>query len=229
MRSILSALVFSAFAMNAVAEKKVPFRSYPLDEMRIERALDFGTRSKGSTTGLILKDTGQTWMSGLATGTKFNSAGTLSTGFSLQVYTPFTWIAQNASWEAKKYLELTADQVTGDMKRGILRVYANPDTARSISSEGMRGTSGVEHVVLRTTKKRFEVVQPLELLESAQYAQNAFGAKVGFASMEATFSMEDVQRISSVDKKGEFFIVVIGTTGEEKKFKVKTKHFDRIP
>lgn len=38
-----------------------------------------------------------------------------------------------------------------------------------------------------------------------------------------------VKRIASLDKKGEFFIVVIGGTGEEKKFKVKTKHFNRLP
>jgi hypothetical protein len=47
--------------------------------------------------------------------------------------------------------------------------------------------------------------------------------------MVAYFDMDEVIRISSLDKKGEFFIVVIGTTGEEKKFKVKTKHFERLP
>ena len=100
----------------------------------------------------------------------------------------------------------------------------------------MAGTSGVEHVILRTTDRkrfktsegRFDVAQPLEIFESEQYAQNAFGAKVSFASMEAIFSIKDARRISSVDKKGEFFVVVIGVTGEEKRFKVKTKHFNRI-
>jgi hypothetical protein len=44
-----------------------------------------------------------------------------------------------------------------------------------------------------------------------------------------TFDLEAVQRIAALDNKGEFFIVVIGDTGEEKKFKVKTKHFDELP
>ena len=41
--------------------------------------------------------------------------------------------------------------------------------------------------------------------------------------------MGEVLQISAMDKKGEFFVRVIGTTGEEKDFKVKTKHFKRLP
>ena len=224
MRNLVLIVVAVSLSASVYGAKKEPFIFYPLDETLVENAINFGIRNKGLITGLILKDSGQSFLNAMSTG------GALSTGFSLQAYTPYTWIAQNASWEAKKYLEFTRDDVTGEMKRDVLRVYANPDTARNLSAEGMKGTSGVDHVVLRTThKNNFEVVQPLEIFESLQYAQNAFGAKVGFSSMEALFSMEDAMRVSSADKKGEFFIVLIGTTGEEKKFKVKTKHFGHIP
>ena len=98
------------------------------------------------------------------------------------------------------------------------------------------GASGVEHVVLKSAKRTryknsegpFDIAQPLDLVESEEYAQNAFGAKVALASMEATFSIEDVLRISEVDKKGEFFVVVIGVAGKEREFKIKTKHFSRL-
>ena len=50
-----------------------------------------------------------------------------------------------------------------------------------------------------------------------------------FTSQIAAFDLDEVKKIAALDKKGEFFIVIIGTTGEEKKFKVKTKHFKRLP
>ena len=73
------------------------------------------------------------------------------------------------------------------------------------------------------------VVQPIDIVSDAVYARNAFGAEVGFTAQLATFDIDEVRRVASLDKKGEFFVVVIGDTGEEKKFKVKTKHFDRLP
>ena len=231
MRNWMPVVIAIAISVSAYGASKVkePFIFYPLDDELIENAVRFGTINKGKLIALVLKDSGQSFLNALTT-SAFNSSGTLSTGFSLQAYTPYAWIAQNASWEAKKYLEFSPDDVTEEMKSSVFRVYANPDTARNLSNEGMKGTSGVEHIVLRTTRKSgFEVAQPLEIFESAQYAQNAFGAKVGFSSMEALFSMEDAIRISSADKKGEFFIVIVGITGEEKKFKVKTKHFEYIP
>ncbi len=116
------------------------------------------------------------------------------------------------------------------MRDGVLRVYANPDMPTRVSGGGMVGASGVDHIIIRSThKKDFEVVQPLETVEDLEYAQNAFGAEVAYSSMVGYFGMEDVIRICSLDKKGEFFVVVIGTTGEEKDFKVKTKHFKRLP
>ena len=54
-------------------------------------------------------------------------------------------------------------------------------------------------------------------------------SEVGFMAQVATFDIDEVRRVASLDKKGEFFVVVIGDTAEEKKFKVKTKHFDRLP
>ena len=46
--------------------------------------------------------------------------------------------------------------------------------------------------------------------------------------MSAFFDLEQVAEIAKLDKKGEFFVVVVGTkyNGE---FKIKTKHFERLP
>ncbi|MCP4897032.1 MAG: hypothetical protein GY906_08660, partial [bacterium] len=58
---------------------------------------------------------------------------------------------------------------------------------------------------------------------------NAMGGEASLTSQLALFDLGEVERVAALDKKGEFFIVVIGTTGEEKKFKVKKKHFERLP
>ena len=213
---------------TVAAEKNVPFQRYPLDERQIGIALAAGARAKGRMTGLSLKDSGQSFLNAMSS--MDGSGGQVSTGFSLEIYTPYAWIAQQASWEAKKYKTMKREQVTEEMLSGVLRVYANPDVARTLTSDGMRGASGVEHVIIRTTDKEdFKVLQPTELFEAEEYAQNAFGAEVAFASKEVYFNLDEVSRISSLNKKGEFFVVVIGVTGEEKKFKVKTKHFSRLP
>ena len=204
------------------AEDGLPFRSYPLTDQAIGMAIQEGMNAKGRKTALILQDSFQSFSHSM------DNSG--STGFSVEVFTPYAWIAQNASWAAKKYQTFSAEDVTEDMWSGLVRVYANPDMPGQVSAKGMVGTSGVDHVIVRSTdKKNFEVLQPVEVVQDAVYAQNAFGAQAEYSTMVALFAMEDVKRISALDKKGEFFIVVIGSTGEEKKFQVKTKHFKRLP
>ena len=199
------------------------FYTHPLTEAGVNTAIAFGNEAGGRSTALALRDSAQGWAKALGD-------QNATTGFSLDVYTPFTWIAQNASWKSKKYQTFAREDVAPDMIDGVLRVFANPDRPSVVSQRGLVGTSGVEHVIVRSTrKKNFEVLQPIDIQADAVYAQNAFGAEVGFTSQLATFDLEAVKRIASLDKKGEFFIVVIGNTGEEKKFKVKTKHFKHLP
>ena len=221
-------LVFIVNVSVAAKDKDKAFYSYPLDDARVSAAITVGNASPGKMMGLSLKDSASGWGAALSS-FDANSAAP-STGFSLDVYTPFAWIAQNASWKAKKYQVFSTEDIADEMNDTILRVYANPDVPRNISAEGMRGTSGVDHVIVRSTKKKkFTVLQPLYLDPDSEYAQNAFGAEVVFTSQIAAFDLDEVKKIAALDKKGEFFIVIIGTTGEEKKFKVKTKHFKRLP
>jgi len=219
--TVLMTLMVAGLAQ--AKEKKRAFHAYPLDEARINAAIHVGNQNGGRSMALSLRDSAQGWARAMGD-------QQATTGFSLEIYTPFSWIAQNASWKAKKYQTFAREDVAPGMLEGILRVYANPDRPNQVSQQGMAGTSGVEHVIVRSTrKKNFEVLQPIDIQADAVYSQNAFGAEVGFTSQVATFDLEGVKRIAALDKKGEFFIVVIGETGEEKKFKVKTKHFGRLP
>ena len=85
------------------------------------------------------------------------------------------------------------------------------------------------HVIIRSTaKKDFAVLWPVTIEEGWEYAYTTSGEEAPYASKIAVFDLKRVAEISKLDEKGEVFVVVVGTTGEEKKSKVKTKHFGRL-
>lgn len=226
-RYVLTGLWLVLFAGTTEGKDGRPELRNPLTDEDVQRALESGARAKGRDCGLSLRDSMQGFSNAMVA---MGDGRTGGTGFSVDVYTPFSWIAQQSSWAAKRYQAVRSEDVTEESRRGVLRVYANPDLPTRVSADGLVGTSGVDHIILRSTRdKSFEVAQPIETQEDVAYAQNAFGAEVGYASLVGYFELEDVRRISELDAKGEFFVVVIGTSGEEKKFKVKTKHFERLP
>ena len=205
-----------------VAAGDRPFRSYPLTDELIAEALEIGAKAKGKMVGLELRDK--------ASGMTMWSFGDDTTGFSVKIHTPYSWIAQQASWSAKKYKTMRREDVTEQMLEPMLMVICNPDMPRKVVAGSTRGMSGVEHVIVRSTKKKgFAYIQPKETESGSELAQNAFGAQLEFESLVGYFDMGEVLQISAMDKKGEFFVRIIGTTGEEKDFKVKTKHFKKLP
>jgi hypothetical protein len=202
-----------------LTQGKAPFWNYPLTDELVERAIAEGS-VRGEDFGLWMTDSGSAW------GNAFVDDQSGTTGFSVLIYSPYSWINQQASWAAKKYKKFDAAELNWEAM-DLLRVYANPDVPLRL---GNLGATGVEHVVIRSTAKHnFEVAQPVEIEGDLEYTQNSFGAEWAGESQVAMFLMEDVLRIAAADKKGEFFILIIGVSGEEKKFKVKTKHFKRLP
>lgn len=210
-------------ASIAMTEKQKLFKNYPLTDGLIAEALESGAREKGKMVGLRLADQ----MQGLFGG---GALGGDTTGFSVEIHTPYTWIAQQASWSAKKYKEMRLEDVTEEMKEPMLMVICNPDMPLKVVAGSMVGTSGVEHVIIKSTQKgKFAYIQPKETETGSELAQNAFGAQIELESLVGYFSMDEVVQIAAMDKKGEFFVRIIGTTGEEKDFKIKTKHFKKLP
>ena len=195
---------------------------------QLETAIAVGTRAKGGRRGLVLRDTGQAWAQALtAFGNGLNGTHNAmpSTGFWVEAWTPLSWIEQQASNAAKRYLAFTTDDVDGEMRAPLFRVVVHPDTPAEVTARGMLGTSSVEHVVLRCDQKKL-VVQPLGLEPFTEDAQNAMGAKVEFQGVIASFPLDGLAAVRG--KSGEFFITVIGNGGEEKIFKVKSKHFANL-
>jgi len=54
------------------------------------------------------------------------------------------------------------------------------------------------------------------------------GGRATFEGVRATFSLDGLGELRGASDDGEFYVTVVGTTGEERDFKVKRKHFERL-
>jgi hypothetical protein len=213
----LLATVFALSTWSSEAQKAT------LTDAEIEAAIANGIKDKKKIHGLLLQDSGQNFLAAMSN----NKNGRPSTGFSVVLYTPTTWISKQAADATKQYKEFTRADVDEKMLAPLLRVYVNPDMPREVSGRGMAGTSSVEHVVIRDEARK-NVIQPEYKEEFTDEAQNAFGARKEYVGVIAEFPIGSVQQFRT-SGDGEFFVTVVGATGEEKNFKVKKKHFERLP
>lgn len=196
-----------------------------LDEAAIAAAIRVGTKAKGKEQGLVMKDSAQSFAAALGSG---GTGSTASSGFSAVIYSPTTWVRKLASDAAKRYQQLKAEDVTDISQERVLRIIANPDMPNTVTAEGIRGTSSVDHVVLQD-KDRKITVQPSWKESFDTEAANAMGGKAAFKGLTVKFPLDSVRELRGPKADKEFFVVVIGTSGEEKRFEIKKKHFDDIP
>ncbi len=176
--------------------------------------------------GLHLTDVGKGFFQAMA-----GQANGVSKGFSIRVFTPVNWVAHLFSEAERDYSPITWEDLEDRDIANVLRVRAYPDSPTSIHGE--RGNS-VRHVVLRhPDKKKREtiIVQPLSKSEFTESLQTSGGADLAFFGVEALFSMDALEAVR--DQKGEWLVTVIGEggedgRGEEKNYKVKTKHLDDL-
>jgi hypothetical protein len=217
MMILVGALVGTLEVTN---EKKRPLENYVLTDERIAQAIEDGLEEKGGVTGLRLS---------LAPRLRGDPNPDDSTMFSIEVYTPYSWVSQQASWAAKRYKTFTRDDVTEAMVDGVLRVFAHPDMPTVAADINRARTSGVKNVIVRSTaKKNFEILRPIGVEEGVEYAYTRAGKEVAYTSKSAVFDLQRVAEIAKLDENGEFFVVVIGTKYNGS-FKIKTKHFEKLP
>jgi hypothetical protein len=189
-------------------------------------AVQYGLKAKGRFTGLAISDTSRSIMNAFAAMGSSNTTPS-GTGFSLAIYTPQTWIAQQASNSAKRYETFRVSDITEDMLSPVLRIIVHPDTPNRITADGMRYTSSVQHVVLRDEAKTF-VVQPISESPFSETTSSAL-RDVSYQGMQANFPVSGLQKLRGPDGDKEFLIVIIGDGLTERTFKIKKKHFDRLP
>ena len=222
--------VWGALAL-ALTTATLQADSANLSNDQVAQAIATGLKSKGGQQGLRIDDAGagfSSFMHAMDKGLNgYSASAAPSNGFWLVAYTPLAWIQQAAADAAKEYRTMSADDVNESMRDNVLRVFVHPDTPNDVTRGGMRGTSSVQHVVLRN-KTRKIVIQPLSKEPFSETSQNAMGAKVEFTGLLVTFSMDDLRELRGAKQDQEFFITIVGDGREEKNFEVKKKHFGRL-
>jgi hypothetical protein len=135
------------------------------------------------------------------------------------VFTPTEWIKWQAHTAANN-LRLPYTPSADDLAP-VLRVVVVSET-----SDLNYPCDQVSNVVLRDAKKA-TTVQPVQFAPMTQEFQNAFGAKVNCAGAIAVFSLDDLDKIRSLDANREFF-VSIATDRAVVDRKVSKGDFDRL-
>jgi hypothetical protein len=215
---VVSLLLSAASASAQTASAPAPTVVSPA----VERAIALGRQKKNANHALVLRDSGQGFANAMAAlSTPRWQAPATKSGLWLEIYTPLSWVSQQAATATREYREF---QVTPEMLEPVVRVYAHPDTPDVVSARGAAGTRSVQHVVMQN-HRRSVTVQPLDREEFTEESKNAMGGSLTYTGQIVTFALDDVLRLF---QEGEFDIIVVGTSGE-KRYTVKRKHFTRLP
>lgn len=191
----------------------------PLTDAQVNAAIESAGRGKRHHIGLTLNDVQTAIFSGMACQTCRTS------GYTITIYTPEMWIEQQAANAAREMRPFSAADVTDEMRQPDLRIEALPSTADHITGSGLAWSSSVHRVVLSDTSRNV-IIQPLQTLHG-QIEDNSAFRSVSYASASSAFSMNDVNRIRDMDRKNEFFVVVVGDK-QNKFFKVKQRDFKEL-
>ena len=218
--AMLSTRVVKAPVREDGTANQVPDES-ALTDTQVESAIARGTRQPGRMQGLYLFEVDASLLNGL--GSLLQQSGKLnsdveipSAGFELVVFTPQTWIAQQASDAAKAGATFSRSDVTQQMLQPLLRVLVLPSSPSSAATHSDSDASAVSGVTIADSARRI-VIQPA-LKESI--------TRQGLAGVIAGFSLRDVGRIRTHDP--EFFVRVSGPN-RFKDFRIKQENFANLP
>ena len=95
----------------------------------LDRAVALGIKKKNANHALVLRDAGQGFANAMAalSAPRWRQPATKS-GLWLEVYTPLSWVSQQAATATREYREFF---VKDEMLEPVVRVYAHPDTPTS--------------------------------------------------------------------------------------------------
>lgn len=137
----------------------------------------------------------------------------------LYVYTPVEWIkleSRLASANLKPY------EPSQDDLAPVLRVVVITGT------DDLRfHCSQISNIVLRDVKKSM-IVQPISYTPASEDYQNLFGATQMCKGAIATFSMDDLAKVRSMDAKKEFLISTAAEGETPTDHKIKEREFPRL-
>ena len=178
------------------------------------------SNGKHHSIGLQLTDQQTAFASAFVAGMN-NQQGAV-TGFTIVVYSPTQWVELQAALAHREMRPFTVADADDNMRVPMLHVLALPSRAEYISGPGMTYAQGVKRIVLSDTARQ-TTIQPTDLTSRTVVNSSAL-RDVSYNSASAMFPMKDVGSLRESDKKGEFFIVVVGDK-YNKFFKVKDRDF----
>ena len=209
--------------------------SHPLSHEEIESALAIGNDPAAEIPSLSLGSSGVNWSgprSDSNRGGHFFEQGlnrrTRSSGFGVELFTPYSWLAKVARDEKMKGRDMRETHVNEQLLAPLIRVLCYSDVPQELQ-DGAFGNV-VESVSIRPTNKKHEkVAAAVQVTRIPERFRTPSGESVDVGPLLATFALADVLSISALDKKGEFYVAILAADGEEKDFKVKSKHFKMLP
>lgn len=190
---------------------------------QVSQAVYQGVTHPGQSQGLVLVDAGSQFGQAMAV---LNAASgnqkpwdqAPASGFTITIFTPQSWVAQQASDAANSGRAFTAQDVSEDMLRPVIRVSALPSTPPPAGSGWNFGqdVSSVGNIRLADASRK-NSVEPASRRPFTY--QNLSGLLV-------EFSFEDLARVRQSNP--EFYVLVEGPNNSHG-FKIKRKHLARLP
>jgi hypothetical protein len=212
------AIAFAVFILSVSARAQI---ANPTPD-QINAAIAQGIEGRGRSQGLLLADNFSQFAQafgelGASQGKLQPGTHVSASGFQVTIFTPLQWVAEKASEAAGQGVNFGPNDVTTDILRPVLHVVATPSTPPDVGTNWGFDVSDVVNVVLKDASQRLAV-------EPSDAAPFAFQ---GLQGLLAEFSLDDLATIRA--RNPEFYVVVFGRGNNQKAFKVKKKHFSRLP
>ncbi len=176
-----------------------------------------------ATVAEVIQDSGTRWapLELSDRGGLFSGAGR---GYRIVVYTPKSWIAHLAAQATSAGHALSLAEVDLEDRSPWLRVVASPSAPAMGSSREQ--SSEVQRVFILDGRRQKRLL-PLRARLFNQTHRVILGAVRSLRGIEATFRLAELDALRG-GNRGEFFVRVEGAR-YSKDFKIKRKHFTRLP
>jgi len=208
-----------------------PFEKFPITEEFIEAAFESGGDQETSELGLHFSHRFRGAVSPGTATTPSPDPFNQTPGPSYQpgsvvrvvLYSPFAWIQQQTRWAAEENRPFNTTTASEFEHRWLRMLLIG-----NLEAAGGERKVDVGIVLHGTGKNESHIVTPMKLHEDSTCALRRLG-DARLPCRVAYFDMNQVTELSAIDKKKEFFVLVIHESGDEKKFKVKSKQFHLLP
>jgi hypothetical protein len=218
---VVATLALGFLAQAAIAQTWTG--SNLLTSEQISSAIYQGITHPGQPQGLVLSDAGSqfgqfTAALSAASGQQKPWDQAPASGFKITIYTPKSWIAQQASDAAQQGRTFTTQNVSDDMLRQVIRVTAMPSTPppAGIGLNFGQDVSSVGDIKLADASRKI-------VIESSNRSPFSFQDLSGLL---VEFSLDDLSRVRQYSS--EFYVSVVGPNNSHD-FKIKNKHLAKLP